>query len=273
LLVGLSMIFLLDYIDDRFSSPADVQSGLDEHLLGQIPTQKHKGTLAPLRENDPRHPFAESLRGLRSSLLYLPVEGERPKTILVTSAVPDEGKSTIALNLAITMAFAKVPVLLVDGDLRRGSLHKSLGLNSCPGVSEFLQEKASLEQCIVRTSYPGMDLIPCGKQAQNPGELLLGPRLEQFLRQIYDLYQYVIFDSSPIMAADDSTSLAPKLDAAIFVVRFGHSSAKVAKRALELLSDRQANVIGVVCNDVSEVYGEYYQYKYSEYYGSQKSAI
>jgi polysaccharide biosynthesis transport protein len=273
LLIGLSMIFFLDHIDDRFSSPVDVQSRLDEHLLGQVPSQKQKGTLAPLRENDSRHAFAESLRGLRSSLLYLPFEGQRPKTILITSAVPDEGKSTIALNLAITMAFAKVRVLLVDGDLRRGSLHKSLDRKSGPGVSELLQETANLDQCIVPTSFQGMDLIPCGKQAQNPGELLLGARLEHFLREIYGLYQYIIFDSSPIMAADDSTSLAPKLDATIFVVRFGHSSAKVAKRALELLSDRQANVIGVVCNDVSEAYGEYYQYKYSEYYGSQKSAV
>ncbi len=272
-LLGLSIIFFLDFIDDRLTSTIETQSRLDEHILGQIPSQKQKGLLLPLRENDPRHPFAESLRGLRSSLLYLPFEGERPKTILVASAVPNEGKSTIALNLAITMALAKVRVLLVDADLRRGSLHRALERQNGPGISELLQGKSSVDDCIVPTSVPGLDLLPRGEATQNPGELLLGSRLEEILREVYGRYQYIIFDSSPIMAADDSTSLAPKLDAAIFVVRFYHSSGRVCKRALELLRERQANVIGIVCNDVSQVHGEYYQYKYTEYYGSQKSAV
>jgi len=273
LLLGLGIIFFLDFIDDRLTSTVDTQSRLDEHVLGEIPTQKQKGALLPVRENDPRHPFAESLRGLRSSLLYLPFEGERPKTILVTSAVPNEGKSTIALNLAITMALAKVRVLLVDADLRRGSLHRPLERQNSPGLSELLQGKSSVEDCIVPTLVPGLDLLPRGATAQNPGELLLGARLEEILREIYGRYQYILFDSSPIMAADDSTSLAPKLDAAVSVVRFYLSSGRVTKRALELLRERQANVIGVVCNDVSQVHGEYYQYKYTEYYGSQKSAV
>ncbi|HZC59798.1 MAG TPA: polysaccharide biosynthesis tyrosine autokinase [Chthoniobacterales bacterium] len=273
LLLGLGIIFFLDFIDDRLSSTLDTQSRLDEHILGQVPTQKQKGTLAPLCENDPRHAFAESLRGLRSSLLYLPFVGERPKTILITSAVPNEGKTTIALNLAITMALAKVRVLLVDGDLRRGSLHRLLERHSSPGLSDLLLEKSAVDNCIVPTSVPGLDLLPHGVEVQNPGELLVGSRLDEVLREIYGLYQYIIFDSSPVMAADDSTSLAPKLDASVFIVRFYDSSARVSKRALELLRDRQANVIGIVCNDVSQVHGEYYQYKYTEYYGSRKSAV
>jgi succinoglycan biosynthesis transport protein ExoP len=273
LVIGLSILFFLDHIDDRITSVVDTHSRLDEHILGQIPTQKHKGSLEPLRENDPRHAFAESLRGLRSSLLYLPFEGDRPKTMLVTSAAPNEGKSTVALNLAITMSLAKVRVLLVDADLRRGTLHRWIGRESSPGLSDLLQGATSLENCVLPTSIRGLDLIVHGEETQNPGELFLGVRLDQFLRDIYGLYQYVIFDSSPIMAADDATSLAPKLDASIFVVRFYHSSARASKRALELLRDRQANVLGIVCNDVSRTHDEYYQYKYPEYYGSQTSAV
>jgi polysaccharide biosynthesis transport protein len=273
LLIGLSILFFLDHIDDRITSVVDTHSRLDEHILGQIPTQKHKGALEPLRENDPRHAFAESLRGLRSSLLYLPFEGDRPKTILVTSAAPNEGKSTVALNLAITMSLAKVRVLLVDADLRRGTLHRWIGRESSPGLSDLLQGTTTLEKCVLPTAIHGLDLIAHGEETQNPGELFLGVRLDQFLRDIYGLYQYVIFDSSPIMAADDATSLAPKLDASIFVVRFYHSSARASKRALELLRDRQANVLGIVCNDVSQTHDEYYQYKYPEYYGSQTSAV
>jgi succinoglycan biosynthesis transport protein ExoP len=273
LLIGLSILFFLDHIDDRIASVVDAHSRFDEHILGQVPTQKHKGPLEPLHANDSRHAFAESLRGLRSSLLYLPFEGDRPKTILVTSAAPGEGKSTVALNLAITMALAKVRVLLVDADLRRGTLHRWIGSRSAPGLSDLLQGKVPLEQCVLPTSIPGMDLMAHGEETQNPGELFLGARLDQFLRDVYGLYQYVIFDSSPIMAADDATSLAPKLDASIFVVRFYHSSGRTSKRAIELLRDRQANVIGIVCNDVSRTHDEYYQYKYPEYYGPQTTAV
>jgi capsular exopolysaccharide synthesis family protein len=273
LLIGLSILFFLDHIDDRITSVIDTDSRLDEHILGQIPTQKHKGQLEPLRENDPRHAFAESLRGLRSSLLYLPFEGDRPKTILVASAAPNEGKSTIALNLAITMAFAKVRVLLVDADLRRGTLHRLLERESQPGLSDLLLGRSSLEECVCVTPIAGLDLVTRGTDTQNPGELFLGARLDQFLRDVYSSYQFLIFDSSPIMAADDATSLAPKLDASIFVLRFSHSSARLSRKALELLRDRQANVIGLVCNDVSQAHQEYYHYKYPEYYGSQKSAV
>ena len=273
LFLGLGILVFLDQIDDRITSLVDLHPRFEEHVLAQIPTQKHRGALEPLREMDPRHAFAEALRALRSSLLYLPFEGERPKTILVSSAAPNEGKSTIALNLAITMALAKVHVLLVDADLRRGTLHRWLGRESDPGLSDLLLGQISLEKCISATSVSSLDVISRGVETQNPGELFLGARLDQFLRDVYNLYQYIIFDSSPIMAVDDATTLAPKLDASIFVVRFSHSSTRLSKRALELLRDRQANVIGLVCNDVSQAQQEYYHYKYPEYYGSRENAV
>ena len=269
----MGILVFLDQIDDRITSLVDLHPRFEEHVLAQIPTQKHRGALEPLREMDPRHAFAEALRALRSSLLYLPFEGERPKTILVSSAAPNEGKSTIALNLAITMALAKVHVLLVDADLRRGTLHRWLGRESDPGLSDLLLGQISVEKCISATPVSSLDVITRGVETQNPGELFLGARLDQFLRDVYNLYQYIIFDSSPIMAVDDATTLAPKLDASIFVVRFSHSSARFSKRALELLRDRQANVIGLVCNDVSQAQQEYYHYKYPEYYGSRENAV
>lgn len=273
LFLGLAVLLFLDMIDDRVTSLVDLQPTFEEHVLAQIPTEKHQGLLEPLREKDPRHAFSEALRALRSSLLYLPFEGERPKTILVTSAAPNEGKSTIALNLAITMAFAKVRVLVVDADMRRGTLHRWLERENEPGLSDLLLGRSSLEECVCKTPIANLDLVTRGTDTQNPGELFLGAKLDQFLRDVYSSYQYIIFDSSPIMAADDATSLAPKLDASIFVLRFSHSSARLSRKALELLRDRQANVIGLVCNDVSQAHQDYYHYKYPEYYGSQKSAV
>ena len=269
LLFGLAILVLMFQIDDKVVSSLDLDSKFDEHILVQIPTEKHKGLLEPLKANDTRHAFAESLRALRSSLLYLPFEGERPKTLLITSATPNEGKSTVAVNLAITLALAQVRVLLVDGDLRRGTLHRFFNRDGEPGLSDLLLGRAPAEKCLLPTSMPNLDLATRGTSIPNPGEIFLSARLDEFLRDVYGSYECVIFDSSPVLAADDTTSLAPKLDAAMMVVRFSHSSIRLSKKAIELLRDRQANVLGLVCNDVSQAHQEYYHYKYPEYYGSQ----
>jgi succinoglycan biosynthesis transport protein ExoP len=273
LLLGLAILFLMDQIDDRVGSLIDLQSRFDEHLLAQIPSEKHRGRLQPLQENDSRHAFAEAFRALRSSLLYLPIEGDQPKTLLIASAVPNEGKSTIASNLAITMALANVRVLLVDADLRRGDLHTWFKCDREPGLGDLLSGKAALESCVLTTPVRKLDFIARGASAANPGELFLGSKFDQFLRDIYDSYQYIIFDSSPLMASDDTTSLAPKLDAALFAIRFSRSSMRISRKALELLRDRQVNVIGMVCNDVSQANQEYYYYKYPEYYSSNREAV
>jgi polysaccharide biosynthesis transport protein len=175
----------------------------------------------------------------------------------------------VAVNLAITMALAQVRVLLVDADLRRGTLHRVFNKDCDPGLSDLLLERVPAEECILATSVPNLDLAARGTSVPNPGEIFLGARLDQFLRDVYESYEWVIFDSSPVLAADDTTSLAPKLDAAMIIVRFSHSSTRLSKKAIELLRDRQANVIGLVCNDVSQAHQEYYHYKYPEYYGSQ----
>jgi polysaccharide biosynthesis transport protein len=273
LLLGLAVLFLMDQIDDRVGSLSDLQSRFDQRVLVQIPSEKDQGRLKPLEENDSRHGFAEAFRALRSSLLYLPVEGGQPRTLLITSAVPNEGKSTIASNLAITMALANVRVLLVDADLRRGDLDTWFKRNREPGLSDLLSEKATLQSCLRTTPVRNLNLIPRGASVPNPGELFLGSRFDEFLREIYDSYQYIIFDSSPLMASDDTTSLAPKLDAALFAIRFFRSSMRTSRKALELLQDRQVNVIGMVCNDVSQANQEYYYYKYPEYYSSSREAV
>jgi polysaccharide biosynthesis transport protein len=272
LMVGIAVLVLMDQIDDRVTSAIDLQSGFHERILAQIPNEKHDGKLEPLKEEDSRHAFAEALRALRSSLLYMPFEGERPKTLLITSAAPNEGKTTIALNLAITMALSNVRVLLVDADLRRGSLHQWFDRKNEPGLTDLLSGKVPPDQCILPTTVANLDLLPRGMAVPNPGELLLGPRLNQFLRDVYQSYEYVIFDSSPVMATDDTSSLAPKLDAALFVLRFSQSSSRLSRKALEQLKDRQTNVIGLVCNGLSRGHQEYYHYKYPEYYSVGKDA-
>jgi len=271
LIFGMLLLFVIDQLDDRVASFVEFQTRFNEKVLAQIPRDKVGSEVGPLQPDDPRHAFAEALRSLRSSIFFMPVEGIAPKVFLVTSAVPNEGKSTVATNLAITMALANSRVLLVDGDLRRGAIHEVFGLSNQRGFSDVLREGVGLMSTIQPTYVPDLFLLPRGTVVSNPGELYLSKSADQFLKDVYEDYDYIVIDSSPVMAADDTTSLAPKVDATLFVFRFTHSSSRTSRKAIELLRDRQSNVLGVICNDVDEAMQEYYYYRYPEYYGTGSS--
>ena len=268
LLAGIGILFLLDRIDDRMASFGEFQHQFSESVLGQIPKEKTKGKLTLLQPDDARHIFAESYRNVRSSIFFMPYEGPRPKTLLVTSAVPNEGKSTIAANLAITMALSGAKTLLIDCDLRRGALRETFGISSKIGFSEVLKQEVNWSEVVVPTSYPNLFILPRGKTLSQPSEHLLRESTDALLKEIYSYYDYIVIDSSPVLAADDTTSLAPKIDATLFVVRLSYTSARLTRKALELLYSRQVNVPGVILNFVDTSLPEYYYYQYSEYYNT-----
>ncbi len=265
-LVGLAILLLLDRIDDRMSSFSEFQHHFSENVLGQIPKEKVKGKVDLLQPDDARHVFAESYRNIRSSIFFMPYDGPRPKSFLVTSAVPNEGKSTVSANLAITMALSGAKTLLIDCDLRRGALRETFGITSKIGLSEVLKEEVNWREVVVPTAYPTLFVLPRGKTLSQPSEHLLRESTEALLREIYEFYDYIIIDSSPVLAADDTTSLAPKIDATLFVMRLSYTSARLIKKSLELLYNRQVNIPGVILNFVDTSLPEYYYYQYSEYY-------
>ena len=265
LLLGLIILFIMDKLDDRISSFVEFGAHYPEHILGQIPSENMAGDLALLKHSDARHSLLESYRTLRSSLLFLPIEGARPKTLLITSAAPGEGKTTVASNLAIILAFSGARVLLVDADLRRGRLHSLFGIPPEGGFAKVLQQRLPWSDAIVKTNIENLSVLPRGKSLPHPAEHFLSKVTDQFLQDVYDQFDYILLDSAPVLVADDTLSLAPKIDGVLFVVRFAQSSARMGRRALDLLAHRQVNVLGLICNDVhlSEAeygYGNYYQY-------------
>ena len=272
-LAGIAILILLDRIDDRMASFSEFQHHFSESVLGQVPKEKIKGNVTLLQPDDARHVFAESYRNIRSSLFFMPYEGPRPKTLLVTSAVPNEGKSTVSGNLAITMALSGARTLLIDGDLRRGALRETFGISSKVGFSEVLKQEVDWREVVVPTSYPNLFILPRGKTLSQPSEHLLRDSTDVLLKDIYNYYDYIIIDSSPILAADDTTSLAPKIDATLFVVRLSYTSARLIKKSLDLLYGRQVNVPGVILNCVDTSLPEYYYYQYSEYYNTPTPAL
>ncbi len=269
---GLGILLLLDRIDDRMASFSEFQHHFSESVLGQIPKEKVKGKVTLLQVDDPRHVFAESYRNVRSSIFFMPYEGPRPKTILITSAVPNEGKSTVSANLAITMALSGAKTLLIDCDLRRGALREAFGISSRIGFSEVLKQEVNWREVVVPAAYPNLFIIPRGRTLSQPSEHLLRESTDSLLKEIYDSYDYIIIDSSPVLAADDTTSLAPKIDATLFVARLSYTSARLIRKSLELLYNRQVNVPGVILNFVDTSLPEYYYYQYSEYYNLPASS-
>ncbi len=272
LLFGCGILFLIARRDDRCDSVFELRSWFPEPIFGQIPDMPSKRgvtALPPIQPADTRHLFVEACRNLRSSLLYTSTDGHRPKTILVTSAIPNEGKSTVAINLATALAMGNARVLLIDADTRRGHVHQLLGTSAEPGLSEALQDPdAELSRYLQATHVPNLSVLPCGARSTRAGELFLAPAFERLFREARATFDFVIFDTVPVFAADDTTTLAPMVDGVLFVLRREFTSSRVAQEALEHLYQRQARVLGIVFNRVDTRSRGYSYNKYVSAYAN-----
>lgn len=271
--IGIVILLLFDRLDDRMNSYSEFQTLFPaEAVLGQVPEQRNRGDVALLRPNDDRHLYAEAFRNIRSSILFKNWQGKPPKTILITSAVPNEGKTTVTSNLAVTMALAGARVLLADCDLRRGGVSELFKLPSTPGLSEALRGKLHWRDAVQETSTRNLDLLARGDVFDQTSEMLLSKTAEEMLREMGEEYDYVIFDSAPVLVADDTASFAPKLDSVLFVVRMSSTMARLSGKALDLLYERQVNIGGVILNRSSSNLKEYTYYNYASYYYAPSKA-
>ncbi len=270
LIVGSIILIVLDRADDRLTSSTEMIEHFSESIVGQIPNVSETRGLAGLpllQDEDDRYTYAEAFRSLRSSLIFMPNQSEL-KTILITSAIPNEGKSTIASNLAVTMAAAGARVLLVDADLRRGDLAQLFDVDGKTGLSNILRGEVSWKSGVLQTKYPTLSLIPRGPVTNQSGELLLRPILVGMLDEFKASYDLVIFNTAPILAADDTPTLAPNFDGTLMVVRAQFTSARLTKNALNALYQRQVNVLGLILNAIDTETPDYYYYRYNQYYAA-----
>jgi capsular exopolysaccharide synthesis family protein len=269
LFAGLVIIYLVNRLDDHIISPLELKNNIDYPLLGQIPRSKlnRKTRRVPLlSENDDRHDLLEAHRNIRSALLFRSSVVVKPRSILITSAVPGEGKSTLSSNLAVTFALSGSRVLLIDADLRRGLLHNLFQLPVSPGFSECLVQEIHWRDAVQRTKIANLDLLARGKIFRGAGDLLLGPGIDTVLQETLNDYDMVIWDSAPILAADDASNLCGRVDGVLFVVRLRISSVHSVLSALEELSQREAHVAGLVANGVEANQPGYHnRYRYKDY--------
>jgi polysaccharide biosynthesis transport protein len=267
-LLALVLLVVIDRLDDKLRAVGDFALNFNEELLGVIPTVEGKDKILPLQANDERHMFSEAYRNLRSSLLFKDWRGQEPHSILITSAVPVEGKTTVATNLAITMALAGSRVLLIDADLRRGSLTRQFEVPDGPGLGDIIVGEATLKQSMVGTAYEHLTLLGRGRDLLACSENFLGGELRDCLKDAKAHFDFVIIDSAPVLVADDTTTLAPLTDTTLFVMRINETPARLADKALQLLYSRQVAVGGVVLNCESVSSNDYRTYGYYKYYST-----
>jgi capsular exopolysaccharide synthesis family protein len=265
LLLGFGCIALLTVRDEKFSSILEVKERLGDNVIAQVPEwSRVDGKHQLMTNGELSHPYAESYRSLRSALWLSTDMAKRPRMMLITSALPHEGKSTVAANLAHTLALGGSRVLLVDADLTRGTLHELMHLQQEPGLSQLLSHPADTDKIVQTNSIPNLSFISCGFWVANPGELLLGAALDELLAYWRSQFDYVIIDSCPILAADYTTTLAAKMDGTLFVVRSRFSTERQVRSALEILQNRRSRILGVVFNRADVRSHDYYNY--SKYY-------
>lgn len=269
-LLGLGILFLLDRADDRLASSSEMIEQFAEPILGQIPdvadTRTEAG-LPLLQEDDNRYMFAEAFRSLRSSLIFMPNQTEL-KSLIVTSAIPNEGKSTVASNLAITMAAAGARVILVDADLRRGDIAALFDIDGRQGLSNVLRGEITWQNSVQEVRAGKLHIIPRGPVTNQSGELLLLPIVQKLLDEWKSRYDLVVFNTAPILATDDTPTLAPNFDGTLMVIRASFTSARLTRNALNALYQRQVNVLGLIMNCVDTELPDYYYYRYPKYYAA-----
>ena len=284
LAAGIGLAFLLDYLDDSLKSVDDVDRYLHLPALALIPASRNdnprlKGKAAPTEEpevtalaliNDVRSPAAEAYRHLRTSLL-LSSAGQPPRTILVTSSQPSEGKTTTAVNTAVMLAQTGAEVLIVDCDLRRPRVHAHFGVGNAPGLTNYLSGESDLDSVLqVNEKLPQLKLLTSGPIPPNPAELLGSNEMRKLLAELTDRFTHIIIDSPPAISFTDASVLSTLVDGVMLVVHGGRSSRAVVRRAKQQLVDVGANIFGIVLNNVKLEAQDYYYYGgyYSSYYTS-----
>ena len=274
LFLGIALVFFLDYMDTSVKTSEEVESIAQLATLAHVP---HHDTRQPgqpdtdaelAMHEKPASALAESIRYLRTSIMYS-LAGRSPKTILVTSAFPGEGKTTVAINLAIAYAQRGHKVLLVDADLKRPGLHKFFPVDCSKGLTEVLTGKSN-GAAVAESHISNLFLLPSGSKAPNPVDLLDSDVMRDLLVSLSETYDQIVIDSCPLAGMADTAVLVPYVDGVVLVVQPGKTPRHALRNAKEQVVGMQGRILGVVLNNPRlksvHPHGYGYGYGYGRYY-------
>jgi polysaccharide biosynthesis transport protein len=291
---GVGLAVFLEYLDDTVKSPEDVERGLRLPALAVIPlagrtatqrfltlpqkTQRTNGNGSGrelLINSDGPSVQAEAYRHLRTSVL-LSTAGRPPRTLLVTSSMPSEGKTTTVVNMATVLAQTDSQVLVIDADMRRPRLHHVFNMENRAGLSSLLSSEITEDELLSvvnRYKDSNIHLLSSGPIPPNPAELLGSEQMRSLVERASNLFKYVIIDSPPITSFTDGVLISSLVDGVLLVVQGGKTSRQVVKRTRQMLHEIGAKVIGVVLNKIDLRSQEYYYYHQDyKYYYSDSNA-
>ncbi len=275
LMLAVGALFLLNALDDTLKNPAEAARGLGLPVMGIIGFHAQAKTGQPIAQLEPRSPTAEAFRALRTNVQYAAVD-EPLRTLMVTSATPSDGKSTVAANLAVVLAQGGRQTTIIDADLHRPRVNQMFALAREPGLSGvFVQENAYLNGARQAGPVENLHVVTSGELPPNPAELLGSQRMREILAQVQGQADIVVIDSPPVLSVTDAAVLAPLVDGVLLVVRPGETKLSALKQAVAQLRLVNANLIGLVVNGVGNGrsrYGNYYRgYYYKRTYGESKT--
>jgi capsular exopolysaccharide synthesis family protein len=283
LIFGLLLAFTIESLDNTVKSPEAAEELVGAPLLGVIPmlsqSRQHAIADAPERDltvfKDPTCLAAEACRSIRTNMLFISAQKEF-SLFSVTSPGPQDGKTTVAINLAVTMAQAGGKILLIDTDMRRPRIHKSFGLKSDKGISTVMAGDIQLKDAICKSEVPNMDVLPCGPMPPNPAELLHTERFRQILADCRGIYDRIVLDSPPVGPVTDPAIIGGATDGVVLVLRAGHTTREATTFARRQLGDAGARILGLVINQTDRKgarygYGYGYGYGYYASYGRYRA--
>jgi tyrosine-protein kinase Etk/Wzc len=283
LVLGIGVAFFLDYLDDSVKNAEDIHALVQLPILGTIGHQHFSKNKHPsskgrfIISNESKSQLAESFRTFRTNLLFTSVD--QPRRLMVfTSPLPENGKTTCVANLAVALSHMGKRVLLVDADLRKPVLHRIFRCRRSPGLVNVLVEEdwqRALSEAIQGTHVKNLNLLVCGNRPPNPNEMLGSEKMGQLIDSLAQRYDFVLFDSPPILTVSDALVLSQRLDGAVIVVRGGSTSRTSLKNTVEIFSKAQISIMGIVLNDVDfrrerYYYGYHYKY-YHKYYDEEQT--
>jgi capsular exopolysaccharide synthesis family protein len=265
LLVGLGVALLRDTFDTSIKSERDVKEAVDATIIGGI-TFDPEGPKNPLIvQSDPHGPRAEAFRALRTNLQFVDA-ANHPRSIVFTSSLPGEGKTTTTANLAISMAAAGARVCVIEGDLRRPRLLRYMGMEGSVGLTNVLIGQAELIDVLQPFGDTGIQVLGAGQIPPNPSELLGSETMSRTIRQLEEMFDYVIIDAPPVLPVTDATVLSTITGGVVLVVGCGVVNREQLSRALTSVKAVNGNILGLVVNRIPTRGANAESYYYSEGY-------
>ena len=259
LLVGIVLALTRQLLDTKIRSEKDLDTLAAGPILGVVPFDGSAPQSPIAMHDDPLGARSEAMRRLRTNLQFVEL-AEGGRSIIVTSSIPGEGKSTTAINLAVTLADSGLKVLLVDADLRRPSIATYLGLEGAVGLTTVLIGRAELSDVVQRWQDGTLDILPSGQIPPNPSELLGSKAMSALLRELTSLYDMVILDTSPLLPVADAVVLSKSVDGTLVVVGAERTHKPQLREALSSLATVDAHILGLVLNKVAKQNSSNYVY-------------